>query len=60
MLIIKIHNDSTGSNESANYNYDVLVNTRKIASGRIVDHNRDDGWVELVKRIVEKQERLKQ
>ena len=59
MLIIKIHNDSTGSNESANYNYDVLVNTSLIASGRIVDHNRADGWVELVKRMVEKQERLK-
>jgi len=59
MLIIKIHNDSTGSNELANYNYDVLVNTSLIASGRIVDHNRTDGWVELVKRLVEKQERLK-
>jgi len=59
MLIIKIHNDSTGSNESANYNYNVLVNTSLIASGRILEHNRADGWVELVKRIVEKQEGLK-
>jgi hypothetical protein len=53
MLILLIQNDSTGTNESANYNYEVRINTRTIAKGHIEGHNRDDGWAVLVKKIAE-------
>ena len=52
MLIIKIHNDGTGTDESANYNYSVFVNNRTIAHGRIEGHNRCDEWEELVARLL--------
>ena len=52
MLIIKVHNDGTGSNESANYDYGVYVNYRRIANGRIKGHNRDDGWEKLIARLL--------
>ena len=52
MLIIKIHNDGTGTNKSANYNYGVYVNSWRIAHGRIEGHNRNDGWEALVGRLL--------
>jgi len=58
MLIIKIQNDSTGTNESANYKYQVLVNQTAIESGEIRGHNRDDGWRKLVKQLVDESEKL--
>jgi hypothetical protein len=57
MLIIKIQNDSTGTNESSNYRYQVLINQTVIESGEIRGHNRDDGWRELVKMMIEKEEK---
>jgi hypothetical protein len=51
MLIIKILNDRSGTDESANYNYGVYVNERRIANGRVEGHNRNDGWDVLVRRI---------
>ena len=51
MLIIKIHNDSSGTDESANYNYGVYVNERRIANGYIKGHNRKDSWEVLVNKI---------
>lgn len=53
MLIIKIHNDGSGNNDSANYDYTVFVNKKIIAEGRIERHNRNDGWKKLVARLAE-------
>jgi len=53
MLILLIHNDSTGPDHDANYDYEVRVNTETIARGRIVGHNRADGWQNLVAMLVE-------
>jgi hypothetical protein len=52
MLTIIIHNDGTGTNESANYDYQVKINSELIASGEIVGHNRDDGWENLVEMVL--------
>ena len=52
MLIIKIHNDGTGSKKSANYNYTVHRNNYRITHGRIEGHNQSDGWEELVARLL--------
>lgn len=54
MLIVVITNDATGTNESANYRYEVRVNTKTVASGEIKNHNRADGWIELLKLLIEK------
>jgi hypothetical protein len=54
MLIILIHNDGTGTNESANYTYEVRVNNdRVLAEGVIKGHNREDGWEKLVQMLLE-------
>jgi hypothetical protein len=52
MLIIKIVNDATGTNESANYRYQVLVNDTVIESGEIKGHDRRKGWQNLVEMMV--------
>ena len=52
MLIIKIVNDATGTNQSANYRYQVLVNDTVIESGEIKGHDRRKGWVNLVEMMV--------
>jgi hypothetical protein len=53
MLILLVHNDGTGTNKKANYDYEVRINERTIRYGKIKDHNRDDGWAILVKTIAE-------
>jgi len=40
----------------ADYEYIVMVNAEKIAEGNVKGHRRKDGWVPLVKRIVEQEE----
>jgi hypothetical protein len=57
MLTIQIRNDGTGTNESANYDYTVYVNSTLVASGRIESHNREDGWRKLLQRLVQEEER---
>ena len=52
MLTIKIVNDATGTNESANYRYQVLVNDTVIESGEVKGHNRAKGWQNLVEMMV--------
>jgi hypothetical protein len=52
MLRILIHNDLSGTEESANYDVDVLVNAKLIATHRVEGHNRKDGWVKLLKQLV--------
>lgn len=49
MLIVLVHNDGTGTEESANYDYEVRINHDVIAHGRIPDHNRKDGWQALLR-----------
>ena len=51
MLTIKIVNDATGTNESANYRYQVLVNDTVIESGEVKGHDRRKGWQNLVEML---------
>jgi hypothetical protein len=51
MLTIDVHNLSTGTDESANYEYFVSVNYKVIAKGVFSGHNRKDGWEVLVRDI---------
>ena len=50
MLHIKITNNLSNPKrpEYGNYDYEVLVNDKVIASGSIENHLRDDGWQDLV------------
>ena len=56
MLIIRIINDTTGPDDAANYDYVVHVNRTELARGRVTNHDRADGWRELVKRVAEDEE----
>lgn len=50
MLIITLTNDSTSpSPATGNYDYEVFVNTKKIAKGRVDHHFKTRGWQGLVK-----------
>ncbi len=60
MLIILIHNDGSGTSELANYDYQVLVNKNVIASGRVENHQRINGWEVLVERVLLEEEKMKQ
>lgn len=53
MLILLIQNDGTGTDQAANYTYEVRVNYHVIERGRVEGHNRKDGWRELVRLILE-------
>lgn len=50
-LIVVIHNDGTGSDDAANYDFQVYVNETKIAEGEIFRHDRKDGWIRLLERL---------
>lgn len=52
MLIIRVVNDGTGTNESSNYKYDVLINETVIETGEIKGHNRDFGWRDLIRTLI--------
>lgn len=57
-LIVIFHNDSTGTDTSANYNVRVLVGdgtaakSHTIAIERVEGHNRADGWRVLLDKLV--------
>ena len=53
MLIITLHNDGTGTEDSANYNCGVRINRTIIAAARVEGHKRSDGWRVLVKRLLD-------
>ena len=53
MLIVLVHNDGTGTNDSANYQYEVRVNQTTIFLGHLEGHNRDDGWSTLLREIAD-------
>lgn len=48
MLIVLVHNDGTGTDASANYTYEVRVNSEVVEKGRITGHDRSDGWPALL------------
>lgn len=57
MLVIRIHNDGTGTQESSNYDWNVAVTTSPtdlmiIASGRVEGHDRRQSWDRLVEKIL--------
>lgn len=58
-LILVFHNDSTGTDDAANYNVRVMMGngtkerTHDIAGGRVEGHNRADGWQALVQRFLD-------
>ncbi len=54
MLIVLVHNDGTGTEEIANYDYEVRINHDVIEHGRILDHNRKDGWQALIREIADR------
>ncbi len=55
MLIVLIHNDGTGTEEIANYDYEVRINHEVIERGCINDHHRKDGWRPLIREIADHQ-----
>ena len=48
MLIVTIQNDGSGDIDTGNYDCKVYVNKCLIASGRVEDHKRADGWRDLL------------
>ncbi len=52
MLTITIINDSTGTDDAANYHYEIAINWIIVGEGRIKGHNRADGWRALVREMV--------
>ena len=58
MLVVKIHNDGTGTEDSSNYDCEVLVTVnptrlKEIAFKHITGHKRGDGWRVLLKRLAD-------
>ena len=56
MLYIFIHNVS-GLDEFANYDYTVRINDRILAKGHLDNFEREKGWKELVRKMLEDAER---
>lgn len=57
MLTLYIKNIKT-KNDIADYEYIVMVNAEKIAEGIVTKHKRADGWVPLVRGIIEQNEKV--
>lgn len=55
MLSIYIRN-ITGSNDMSDYKYIVMVDAEVLARGKITKHRRKDGWLQLLKRLIEENE----
>lgn len=53
MLIVKVHNDGSGTSLSANYDVEVAMNLRTIWRGRVKGHNRHHGWPALLEEIAD-------
>jgi translation initiation factor IF-1 len=51
MLLIEIVNDGTGTEEVGNYRYEVKVNKKVIAKGKVDGHWRKNAWWLLVLQI---------
>lgn len=55
-LFIKIINDGSGDAKIGNYNYNVQVNEKLIASGHIKNFKRSRGWRELLRVLADADE----
>lgn len=55
MLHLRVRNVS-GLRDVSDYEWEAFVNDVLIAEGSVKKHLRADGWVELVRRIVENME----
>ena len=53
MLIVKIKNDGTGTEEVGNYDYSVNINYETVGSGRIEGYERGYGWKVLIIKLAE-------
>ena len=58
MLLVTVHNDGTGTEDSANYDVKVLVTVtpkqlKVIGLARVEGHRRGDGWKALLRRVIE-------
>jgi hypothetical protein len=56
MLTVYVRNIKTVK-DIADYEYIVMVNAEKIAEGKVLKHKRSDGWVPLIRGIVEQNEK---
>ena len=54
MLIVLVHNDGTGTEKRANYDYEVRINNEVIERGHIQGHDRKDGWQALIREIADR------
>ena len=52
MLIVKIHNDGTGTRAIGNYDVSVCVNQEEIWHGRVEGHRRELPWQQLVEQVL--------
>ena len=53
MMIITLHNDSTGNGDIASYDYSVYINCKQLTHGHISNHVREDGWQKLLVMLLE-------
>lgn len=51
MLILLIHNDSTGTQLIANYDWELRINTTTLAQGRVEQFDRTKGAAKLVAKV---------
>lgn len=54
MILLKIWNDGSGTEEVGNYEWCAYVNEELIEDGVYEGHRRSEGWRSLVKKIMEK------
>lgn len=57
MLIVEAVRIMTGKDRLADYRARVLVNETPIWTGKVLGHDRDNGWTELVRMIANQAER---
>lgn len=53
MLLITLVNDKTGSHAVGNYDCRIFINRTLLATGRVENYDRADGWQGLVKKLSE-------
>lgn len=52
MLIVKIHNDGTGTKVIGNYDVSVCVNQEEIWNGRVEGYRRRQPWQYLLQEVL--------
>ena len=55
MLVLTFHNDKTATDTKGNYDVVVYINKEPIHWGRVENHLRSDGWLQLLKMFTEKE-----